>query len=133
MFPIGNQRVGIVTSTPTGAVDELMVPVDPADTVAWVDGCLFEIQTGMAPGAVEQQSDTTTTSEVAWVFMPSDDGHVASVDDDGNTGTVAFTAITSNKRLREFATGRDYELRGDAVFEVGKLPHVFALCERQTG
>jgi hypothetical protein len=133
VFQIGNQRLGIVTETPTGEVDEVMAPVAPAETVAWVDGCLLEIQGTAMPGRIEDQSDTTRTNEVGWAFLPSTDGNVAAVDEQGNKVLVAFTAITSEKKLREFATGRDYELRGDAVFEVGKVPHVYAMCERQTG
>lgn len=139
MFRIGKQRVGIVTAVPVldgagnAVVDEAMEP-ETTDSVVWVDGCLFEIQTTpTGVGQFEQQDVTTTTSETAFCFMPSVDGTVATVDDDDVQGVVAFTAITSALRLREFATGRDYEMRGDAVFEVGKLPHVFARCERQTG
>lgn len=133
MFTIGTQRLGIVTETPTGAVDELMAPVGPVETVAWVDGCLLEIQGTAMPGRIEDQSDTTRTNEVAWAFLPSVDGNVSAVDESGNPLLVAFTAITSEKKLREFATGRDYEMRGDAVFEVGMIPHIYAMCERQTG
>ena len=139
MFPIGHQRVGIVTVVPVLDVDgnpvydEAMVP-ETTDAVVWVDGCLFEIQTmPTGVGQFEQQDVTTTTSETAFCFMPSVDGNVATVDDDDEPGVMAFTAITSALRLRDFATGRDYAMRGDAVFEVGKLPHVFARCERQTG
>jgi len=139
VFPIGDQRVGIVTVVPVldggghPVVDEAMV-AETTDAVVWVDGCLFEIQTmPTGVGQFEQQDVTTTTSETAFCFMPSADGNVATVDDADVEGVVVFTAITSALRLRDFVTGRDYEMRGDAVFEVGKLPHVFARCERQTG
>lgn len=138
MFRIGDQRVGIVTDGAVTGYDEGNAPIYGDPTVVWVDGCLFELQSSaqMTATMLEQQSDTTTTSEVAICCMPvaTADGRVAVVDDDGEPlGTIAFTDISSQKRLRDHATGRDYEMRGDAVHEIGKLPHIFALCERQTG
>jgi hypothetical protein len=118
VFPIGNQRVGIVTEVPSGAVDELMAPVGPTENVVWIDGCEFEVQVrGVA--LVEQQSDTTTTNEIAWCHLP--------VTDDTR-------AIRSDAKLRH--ANLTYEMRGDAVVEIdirGREHHVFALCERQTG
>lgn len=128
MFTIGTDRVGIVGATVSTTKTDLFEAEQTGETIAWVDGCLFEIQTGyMRHIAVEHQDvETTTTSEVAHCFMPSVDGQVET-----SLGPIAFTDITSTKHLREFATGRDYLMRGDAVFEVGKCPHVFAQCERQ--
>lgn len=114
---IGRQRVGIVTLIPNPVVDELMAAQPPTESVTWKDGCLFEIQTAFSRvDRTEQQSDTTTTNEVAWAFFPVDDDTIA---------------IRSNMVLRY--NNRDYVMRGDGVHEIGPLPHVFAMCERQTG
>lgn len=138
MFRIGDQRVGIVTDGEVTGYDEGNAPIYGDPTVVWVDGCLFEPQlaTMATPASIEQQTDTTTTSAVMVCVMPVIDaaGAVPLVDNNGEpAGSIAFTDISSEKRLRDAATGRDYEMRGDAVHEVGKLAHVFALCERQTG
>ena len=123
MFPIGHQRVGIVTDVPVldgggnPVVDEAMVP-ETTDAVVWVDGCLFEVQV-LGVAQIEQQDVTTTTNEIAWCHMPV---------------TADTRAITSAMRLRH--VNLTYEMRGDAVVEVdirGRDHHVFALCERQTG
>jgi len=123
VFPIGNQRVGIVSVVPVldvggnPVVDEAMVP-ETTDAVVWVDGCLFEVQV-LGVAQIEQQDVTTTTNEIAWCHMPV---------------TADTRAITSAMRLRH--VNLTYEMRGDAVVEVdirGRDHHVFALCERQTG
>lgn len=136
MFKIGTQRVGIVSDIPVldgggqPVVSEFMEP-EMTETVAWVDGCAIEIPVRKIG---EQQGLTVTSSEFAWVFMPSTEGRVPLVDVNGNpAGSVIFTDITGDKRLREYATGRDYVMRGDAVHNVGKVPHVFCECERQQG
>jgi hypothetical protein len=118
VFPIGNQRVGIVTEVPSGEVDEAMAPVDPTEAVVWVDGCQFEVQV-LGVNQIEQQDVTTTTNEIAWCHMPV---------------TADTRAITSAQWLRH--ANLTYAMRGDAVIEVdirGREHHVFALCERQTG
>lgn len=115
MFPIGRQRVGIVTETASGVVSELMEPVT-TESVVWVDGCLFE---SLTRKVAEDQSSTVTTSEPAWVVMPV---------------TTATKAITSSMVLRH--NNRDYVMRGDAVleFDIHGVPqYVFCHCERQTG
>lgn len=123
MFPIGNQRVGIVTKTTTTGKTELFETPEAGETVAWVDGCSFQVQTPIE----NQNIETTTVYEVAECFMPSTDGTVITIDGQ----VIPFTDIASTKKLREFATSRDYLMRGDAVFEIGKAPHVFARCERR--
>lgn len=125
MFPIGNQRVGIVTDVPVldgdgnPVVDEQMAPVyEDEPAIVWVDGCQFEVQV-LGVAQIEQQSDTTTTNEIAWCHLPVTD---------------ATRAITSAMKLRH--ADLTYEMRGDGVIEVdlrGHEHHVFALCERQTG
>lgn len=123
-FPLGTDRVGIVTTTGPTSSTEWSTPGSDTPTVAWVDGCSFQVRT---PEEV-QNIETTTVMEYAECFMPSSDGSVVT-----STGSVDFTTISSGKTLREFATGRDYLMRGDAVFEGQPSPHVFARCERQVG
>lgn len=132
MFPIGNQRVGIVTAVPVlddddqPVVSEFGEP-ETTERVVWVDGCLFEIQT-----PTEQQNLTVTTSEIGWAFMPVAGGQVPAVDDDGVPAPTAADAITSGLKLRH--AGRDYVMRGDAVLEKtirGADDHVFCVCEHE--
>jgi hypothetical protein len=123
MFAIGKDRVGIVTATAGTGKTELFETDQTGETVAWIDGCSFQVQTPVEVQNVE----TTTVMEYADCYMPSIDGTVTAAD-----GTVIdFKAISSSKALREAATGRDYVMRGDAVFEGPPVPHVFARCERQ--
>ena len=135
IFPIGNQRVGIVTDVPVldggdPVVSEFGEPVYEDDPmVVWVDGCLFESQTPS-----EQQNLTITTSDVAWAFMPVAEGQVPAVTDAGASAPVAVTSITSSVKLRH--DGRTYVMRGDAVLEKdihGREDHVLCLCERERG
>lgn len=132
---IGHQKVGIVSDTPVldihgdPVVSEFMEP-EMTETVVWVEDCLLEIPIRKID---EQQGLTVTSSEFAWVFMPSADGNVTVINDAGTPSTVNFTSITGDKRIRDHATGRTYVMRGDAVHEVGMLPHVFCVCERQLG
>lgn len=137
MFQLGGDRVGVVIEVDTDEQTELLEPIPSVPRVAWVDGCLFEIQTQAigSSSAVEQNSFTTTTSEVAFCYMPVVDGVVPAVDDDGATFQPPITAagITSSGVLRH---GHDYQMRGDAVLEKdgrGRAQHVFALCERNKG
>lgn len=124
MFPIGNERVGIVTNVPVLDVGgdpvftEFGEPVyEDEPQIVWKDGCLFEIQTPS-----EQQNMTVTTSAPAWAFFP--------VDDDTR-------ALKSDQLLRHpYPDGDDYVMRGDGVLEVdirGREDHVFAVCELQKG
>lgn len=139
MFPIGGQRVGIVTDVAVldggqPVVSEFMEPQTTPVTV-WVDGCLFEIQTDvMRPALLEQQGETVTTKEFAWAFMPVVNGNVPAVDSGGSPTPIAASAITSSMSLRH--NGRTYVMRGDAVLERdirGRENHVFCVCEHQEG
>lgn len=136
MFAIGNQRVGIVTEVPVldgggnPVVDELMAPVNLTENVVWIDGCQFEVQVH-GVHLVEQQSNTTTTNEIAWCHLPVT---TKGVDGLGDPVVTDTRAITSAMKLRH--ANLTYEMRGDAVTEIdirGREHHVFALCERQTG
>lgn len=122
-FPLGGQRVGIVTET-AGSVSEFMEPTGLTGSVAWVDGCLFESW----PSPTEQQALTVTTSDYWRAYMPVADGAVPTT-----KGPMAVVDITANLRLRH--DDIDYVMRGDAVLERdirGRQDHVYCLVERQT-
>lgn len=148
LFPIGDQRVGIVTAVPVlddddnPVVTEFMEPVT-TEVVAWIDNSLFEIQT-----PTEQQGLTVTTSEVAWAFLPIANGVLPAVDDDGEPVPITIrdedgnlivdddgnVVLNSGKSLRH--NGLTYVARGDAVLEQdirGREHHVFWACERERG
>lgn len=136
LFPIGAQRVGVVTATLDNVeTTELFETERTGETVAWVDNCLFEIQNFTTPATVEQQTvETTTTTEVAWWLAPIVDGQVPAVDEDDNPLMLTVASISSAKALRH--DGLDYEMRADSVRERdirGRDSHLFAMCERQTG
>jgi hypothetical protein len=100
--------------------------------VEWVDGCALEVQT-----MSEQQGAAVTTSEIAVVLMPVAGDQVPLVDEDGEpVGFKAVSAISSSVRLREYATGLEYAMRGDAVLQTtirGRQDHAECLCERERG
>lgn len=136
----GSQRVGIVRQAPV--LDGVGQPVltdlyEPktTDLVVWVDNASFELENQTSATTSEQQTVTeTTTSNIAWVFLPVADGLVPAVDDSETAAPVAVDDITSTAAIRY--RNRDYQLRGDAQLMEdydGVEDHVFCLCERQTG
>jgi hypothetical protein len=122
LFPIGSDRVGIVTVTAVldgdgnPVVDELMEP-ETTTAVTWKDGCSFQLLS-----STEDQSNTTTTSATVRVVMP--------VDDDTR-------GLTSASILRyPHPDGDDYVMRGNPFLERdqrGREQYVYGDCERQTG
>ena len=96
------------------------------ESTAQVDGCSLQSTRPTSPAGAEQETDTTTTSDVRLAFLPV---------------TTATRAVTSRSRIREEAAtlaggGRDYEVRGNAVVQIdldGFPSHVIVLCERQNG
>jgi hypothetical protein len=140
MDDLGNQRVGIVRTVPKldgngQPVMTDMQEVDTAELVVWVDGASFELQNQTSPATSERQSVTeTTTSNVAWAFLPVVDGQVPALDDDDEPVLVPVDDITSKAALRYRSA--DYQLRGDAQLMEdydGVENHVFCLAERQAG
>lgn len=134
VFPIGDQRVGIVGVQPVLDGDgnktytEFGEPITE-EVVELVDGCCIEVQT-----MGEQQGLAVTTSEVAVVIMPEVDGHVPLVDEDGNpAGLKPVSEITSSMVLRDIELNRDYVMRGDAVLHRGQVSHIECRCEHQEG
>jgi hypothetical protein len=128
IFPIGGQRVGIVTDVPTGAVSEFMEPVT-TEVVVWWDGCVFEMQS-----VSEQQAGATTTSEIAVVVGPCAGDKIHAVDDNGDPAPMLVADLKSDRKLRH--DGRTYVMRGDAVLQKdirGRADHVECRCEHEEG
>lgn len=142
IFPIGHQRVGVVTETITGYDPEYNGPIR-SEVVLWVDGCCFEIQT-----PTEEQNQSVTTSEIGWAFFPIVDGALPAVDDDGDPAPLQLLdadhdmirddngSVVLNSGLVLRHNGLSYVMRGDAVLMQtirGRDDHVFAKCERERG
>lgn len=134
VFPIGDQRVGIVTEQNVLDGDgnktysEFGEPITETN-VELVDGCCIEVQT-----MSEQQGMTVTTSEVAVVIMPEIDGQIPLVDEAGDpAGRKPVSELTSSQVLRDIELGRDYVMRNDAVLQRGPVSHIECLCEHQNG
>lgn len=134
VFPIGNQRVGIVTDVQVldddgqPMVSEFGEPVT-TESVVWWDGCVLEMQT-----LDELQGLTVSSSEVAVVVGPVDGDQIPAVDDDDNPAPMAVSALKSDHRLR--CEGRTYVMRGDAVLHKdirGRPEHVECRCEHEEG
>ncbi len=128
VFPIGNQRVGVVTATAGSTKTDLFEPDKAGETVVWVDGASFQIQTPVE----DQNIQTTTVMEYAKAYMPVIGGIVPAT-----PTSIAVSDITSVKSLRyPYPDGPDYVMRGPAVLEEdirGRQNHVYARCERQVG
>lgn len=134
IFPIGGQRVGIVSTAPV--LDGLGQPTysefgEPltTDVVVWWDGCTFEMQT-----VDERQGLTTSTSEMAVVVGPVAGDQILAVDDNGDPAPMAVSALESDRVIRY--EGRDYVMRGDAVLQRtirGRVDHAECLCEHEAG
>ena len=125
IFPIGNQRIGVVTETVTYP-PPYYEPV-PTETVLYWDGCALEMQT-----VSEQQGQTVTTSELAVVCGPVAGTKIPTVTAAGVAAPMDVDALTANLKLR--CDGRTYVMRGDAVLQVdirGNPDHVECRCERE--
>lgn len=130
LFPLGNQRVGIVT-VPVASRTDYFEAVDGTPVVEWVDGALLEVQS-----VSEQQGDTVTTSELADVWLPVLGDQVPIVNADGSRSHLKPVAdITANLVLRDGDTGLDYVMRGDAVLQRtlrNRPDHAECRAERET-
>lgn len=118
----GNDTIGIVIKTPTGQVDSLNQAIT-TESVTWIDGCVFETY---PRGPVEEQSDTITSAERAWVFLPYLPG--------------ITTGVTNANWIRPLRPDplaqRDYKVEGLPVFEYdldGQPDHVWIVCEWRAG
>lgn len=139
VFPIGGQRVGILTEVQrldndgNPVVTEFMEPVTDEITVWW-DGCVFEVQTMAAsPHRREVQTvEAITTSEVAVVCGPVVGAQIPAVDNNGNPAWLAVSDLTQDRILTN--DGRRYVMRGDAVLHKdlrGRPDHAECMCEHQ--
>lgn len=110
--PLGGQTLGIVTKTPTGAVDAANQPITN-DVVVWLEQCCaFETE-----HISEHQTDTTVSSERAWAIMPN---------------VPAVAAITNENFIRNGIGGRDYKVFGQPAPENdidGVLVYYWIICE----
>lgn len=128
IFPIGGQRIGIVTNVPTGVVSEFLEP-ETDEVVLWWNGCSLQMQT-----ITEQQGQTVTTSEMAIVIGPVTGDQIPTVDAAGDPAPIPVAALTANCELRE--DGLTYVMRGKAVLQKdihGRPDHVECRAERQEG
>lgn len=127
VFPIGGQRVGIVTDVVTGYT-EFNEPITTEVTVWW-DGCVLEMQT-----MSEQQGAAVTTSEMAVVVGPVAGDQIPAVDDNDDPVPLAVADLKSDRKLRH--DGRTYVMRADAVLQKdirGRADHCECLCEHEEG
>jgi hypothetical protein len=139
IFPIGNERVGILTEVPqldgggNPVVSEFMEPSTTPATVWW-DGCAFEVQMVPSPRRHEEQTDEViTTAQVALVFGPVEGVQIPAVDGSGDPAPINVTALTSD-RIIVSPDGQNYVMRGDAVLHRdirGRPDHAELLCELQ--
>lgn len=127
IFPIGGQRIGIVTDVVVGHT-EFGEPIT-TEGVVWWDGCVLEMQT-----MSELQNETVTTSEIAVVIGPVAGDQIPAVDDNGNPAPMPVADLKSDRRLRH--DGRTYVMRADAVLQKdirGRADHVECRCEHEEG
>lgn len=118
----GGDTIGIVTLAKGGTPDAMNQQSETA-TVTWVYGCVFE---PLDRGPVEEQSDTITSHERAWAFLP----YIAGV----------TTGINNANYLRpqrpDALAQRDYKVFGLPIIEYdidGVPDHVFIACEWHSG
>lgn len=139
MWPVGGQRVGIVSQTAVldgggnPVVNELFEE-QTTESVVWVDNCSFEQLLEARPKTVEiEAGGTAITYENVWVFLPvTADGQVPAVDDSDQP--VMVSSIKSGQHIRY--GGVDYPIRGDGFVENdmrGRPSFMFCLCEYQQG
>lgn len=127
IFPIGGQRIGIVTDVVVGHT-EFGEPIT-TESAIWWDGCVLEMQT-----MSELQNETVTTSEIAVVVGPVAGDQIPAVDDNGNPAPMLVADLKSDRKLRH--DGRTYVMRADAVLQKdirGRADHVECRCEHEEG
>ncbi|PQM44673.1 hypothetical protein C1Y40_05169 [Mycobacterium talmoniae] len=142
----GGDTIGIVTKTSTGQVDSLNQPIT-VESVVWVYGCVFDIY---SRGPIEQQSDTVSSEERAWAFLPyvvtAAGAGIPIVDDsgnpvlDGNGNQVLVTSVSNSCWLRpkrpNALSQRDYKVLGQPEIEYdmdGEPDHAWIVCEWRAG
>ncbi|MBZ4574701.1 hypothetical protein [Mycobacterium avium] len=142
-FP-GGDVLGIVEFQPTGQVDSLNQAVKTPVVVAWVYGCVFE---PYSRGPVEEQTDTITSHERAWAFLPYvagfgiptfDAAGNALLDADGNPIPVVIDNGTwiQPQRPNDAVAQRNYKVQGlpEIEYDADGVPdHAWIVCEWQAG
>lgn len=140
----GGETLGIAVEQPTGRVDSLNQPVTAKVVTQWVYGCTFEPYTR---GPVEEQTDTITSHERAWAFLPYLPGiGVPTVDADGNPvvdgdGNPVAAVITNNHwiqpvRANDAQAQRNYKVQGlpEIEYDIDGAPsYAWIVCEWQGG
>lgn len=140
----GGETLGIAIEQPTGAVDSLNQTVTAKVVTQWVYGCTFEPYTR---GPVEEQSDTITSHERAWAFLPYLPGvGIPTVDVDGNLivdgdGNPVPAVINNNNwiqpvRPNDAQAQRNYKVQGLPEIEYdldGQPSYAWIVCEWQGG
>ncbi|ETZ58038.1 hypothetical protein L841_5520 [Mycobacterium sp. MAC_080597_8934] len=140
----GGETVAVVQFQPTGATDSLFQPVKAPTVVAWVFGCAFEPYTR---GPVEEQSDTITSHERAWAFLPYVAGFgIPTFDQSGNplldsNDDPIPVAIDNSmwiqpQRPNDALAQRNYKVQGLPEIEYdidGSPSYAWIVCEWQAG
>jgi hypothetical protein len=130
----GGETVGIVTYVPqvdgsgNPLTDGLNQPLDPVRTVLWKYGCVFEPE-----HVSEEQTNTITSRERAWVFMPVDPDTAKITN--ANFLTPQRPSLDENG-ADESAAQRDYKVHGLPLIEYdmdGKPDHIWVICEYDGG
>ena len=135
----GGDTIGIVEMQPTGAgVDYMNQEIEAPVLLYTVYGAVFE---PIERGPVEEQSDTITSHERAWAFLPYVLGKgipTTSVDDNGNT---VFASMPTNANYvqpqrPDAQDQRNYKIFGlpELQYDIDGLPdHVWITCEWRAG
>jgi hypothetical protein len=141
-FP-GGDTVGIVDFVPSGTLDSNGQQIFTS-TTQLVYGCVFE---PLSRGPVEEETDTVTAHERAWVFFPYISGiGIPTVDSDGNpivddNGNPVPAAILNSSFLQPQRPGdpqaqRNYKVQGMPEIEFdmdGQADHAFIVGEWHGG
>jgi hypothetical protein len=142
----GAETLGIVEYQGTG-VDGKNQPVSTTPVVVqFVYGCVFE---PYSRGPVEEQSDTITSHERAWAFLPYVPGiGIPTVDSSGNPvvdggGNPVPATITNANwiqpqrlTLGDAEAQRNYKVQGLPEIEYdpdGMPDHAWVICEWRAG
>lgn len=140
----GGETLAVVEMQSTGGVDGKNQPITAPVVVAWVYGCTFEPYTR---GPVEEQSDTITSHERAWAFLPYVPGiGIPTVDASGNpvldVNGVPVPAVIGNsnwiqpQRPNDAQAQRNYKVQGlpEIEYDIDGAPvYAWIVCEWQRG
>lgn len=140
----GGETIGIVVEKPNGEVDSLYQAIKKLTVVQWVYGCAFEPYTR---GPIEEESDTITSHERAWAFLPYLPGiGIPTVDENGepvldDAGNPVPAVIDNNTwlqpvRVNDAEAQRNYKVQGlpEVEYDIEGLPsYVWIVCEWHAG